>query len=58
MASLLQALARLLNALLDAINRSRKVAAGDAPSEHIANGGRVQHSDKTFADLANPPKRD
>ncbi|EEY50619.1 hypothetical protein VIH_002443 [Vibrio cholerae CT 5369-93] len=47
-----------MNAILDSINRSRKLAATDSPSEHIANGGLVQRSEKTFADVANQPDRD
>ncbi|EOX4936074.1 hypothetical protein ACFLJ0_004845 [Vibrio alginolyticus] len=43
---------RLVNVILDSINRSRKQAATDCPSEHIANGGLVQRSEKTFADVA------
>ena len=38
----LSLLMRLVNAILDSINRLRKQAATDSPSEHIANGGLVQ----------------
>ncbi|HFG1962405.1 TPA: hypothetical protein ACGF38_002994 [Vibrio cholerae] len=58
MNELLSLFMRLVNAILDSINRSRKHAATDSPSEHIANGGLVQRSEKTFADLANQPHRD
>ncbi|HGE5978621.1 TPA: hypothetical protein ACYHN4_000374 [Vibrio cholerae] len=58
MNELLSLLMRLVNAILDSINRSRKHAATDSPSEHIANGGLVQRSEKTFADVANQPDRD
>ncbi|EJL6304704.1 MULTISPECIES: hypothetical protein [Vibrio] len=52
------ALARFFNAIMDSINRSRKAAATNSPSEHIANGGSVQHSATSFSDLADEPKRD
>lgn len=58
MKDLIPLIARLTNAVMDAINRKRKQDATAAPGEHIANGGRVQHSEKSFSDLADEPKRD
>ncbi|BAC96875.1 hypothetical protein [Vibrio vulnificus YJ016] len=58
MKSVFPVIARFANAIMDAINRKRKQDASDAPGEHIANGGRVQHSEKSFSDLADEPKRD
>ena len=49
---------RLLEALLNAINRANKKKAADSPASTIANGGRVQQSDKTFSDLAEQSERD
>ena len=43
---------RLLEAILYAINRINKKRAAGNPADTIANGGRVQHSDESFSDLA------
>lgn len=49
---------RILEAILYAINRSRKKDYADSPADAIANGERVQQSESSFADLADKPKRD
>ena len=51
-------LARLIEVVLNAINRKRKKDYADDPASAIANGDRVQQSDETFADLAKRSKRD
>ncbi|MGB5802776.1 MAG: hypothetical protein WBH21_01990 [Vibrio anguillarum] len=51
-------LARLLNGLLDAINRKRAKDAQDNVSDNLSNGGDVVQSDKSFSDLASKTKRD
>ena len=50
--------ARLIKGVLNAVNRKSKKDAADNPADTIANGGVVQQSNKTFADLADKPKRD
>jgi len=53
----LTALARIANGVMDALNRSKKKKYADNSDGTIANGGRVQHSSKTFSDLADEPER-
>jgi hypothetical protein len=52
-----EALGRVANAVMDAINRKRKQDAANDAANTIANGGGVQQSNKSFADLADEPKR-
>ncbi len=47
---------RLIEAIINAINRKNKKNASDSPAEFISD--RVQRSDKSFDDLAAKPKRD
>ncbi|WGY45935.1 hypothetical protein [Vibrio sp. ABG19] len=54
----MSALGRLINATMDAINRKRAKDAANNPADTIANGGRVQHSSKSYADLADQSERD
>lgn len=49
---------RVINAILDAINRKKKADAANHAADAIANGGSVLKSDKSFSDLANESKRD
>lgn len=49
---------RLLEALLNALNVFNKKRAADNSAATIANGGRVQQSDKSFADLADEANGD
>lgn len=51
-------LARLLNGLLNAINRKRAKDAQDNVSDNLSNGGNVVQSGKSFSDLASKTKRD
>lgn len=58
MQTLLKTLERIVNAILDAINRSKKKDASDNPANTIANGGRVRKSEKSFEELAREFERD
>ena len=58
MKTLLKMLGRIVNAILDAINRAKKKDASDNPANTIANGGRVRKSDKSFEELAREFERD
>ena len=51
-------LARLLNGLLNAINRKRAKDAQDNVADNLSDGGDVVQSDKKFTDLASKAKRD
>lgn len=52
----LNVFARLIEVILNAINRKNKKDASDGPAEFISD--RVQQSDKSFKDLAAKSKRD
>lgn len=54
----LDALTRLLNGVLDAINRKNKKDAANDAANTIANGSRVRKSEQSFDDLADKSKRD
>lgn len=47
-----KAIARLINAILDAINRKNKSDAHDNAANTIANGNRVRESEQSYADMA------
>jgi hypothetical protein len=49
---LIDLIVRLGNAIIKAINKRKIKEASDNPADTIANGGRVQHSKQSFADLA------
>ena len=51
-------LTRLLNGLLNAINRKRAKDAQNNISDSLSNGGNVMQSDKTFAELSRKVDRD
>lgn len=51
----IKAVARVLNGILDAINRKAK---RDNPADSLSGNGRVQQSESTFDDLASKPERD
>jgi hypothetical protein len=55
---LAELIARIVNAIIDAINRGKKADAANNPADAIANGGSVLKSDKSFAELADEPRRD
>lgn len=47
-----KAIARLINAILDAINRKKKADAANNAADAIANGKRVRESEQSYADMA------
>lgn len=47
---------RVINAILDAINRKKKADAANNAADAIANGGRVRESDKSYSDMADKPR--
>lgn len=49
---------RLLNAIIEAINREKKAEAVSNPADAISNGGSVHKSKESFSDLAEQSKRD
>lgn len=52
------ALGRVANAVMDAINRKNKTDAANNSASTIANGDRVRKSEQSFADLSDESKRD
>ena len=58
MTKVAQVIVRLLEAILNAINRSKKKDMATSAAESIANGGRVQYSRKTIADIPDEHERD
>ena len=58
MKSFLVAFGRIVNMILDAINVKRKKDAVSDPANTIANGGIVQHSDKTIGDISDKSEGD
>lgn len=55
---LLKVIGRLLEGLINAVNRYNSKKATDNPADTIANGSTVLHSDKTFTELSEQSKRD
>lgn len=51
-------LARILEAIANAINRKKKKDAANDPANTIANGGRVHKSKLKYSDLADESERD
>lgn len=49
---------RVINAILDAINRKKKADAANHAADAIANGGRVRESDKSYSDMASKSRCD
>lgn len=54
----LKAIVRVVNAVLNTINRVNKKRAADDAANTVANGGRVRKSDKSFDELADESERD
>ena len=54
----LDTLTRVLDGVMDAVNRKRKKDAANDAAGTIANGERVLKSKKSFSDLADESKRD
>ena len=53
-----EAIARLANATMDAINRKKKRDAANHAADTIANGKRVRHSEQAYSDMADESGRD
>ena len=53
-----KAIVRVVNAVLNTINRVNKKRAADDAANTVANGGRVRKSDKSFDELADEYERD
>lgn len=51
-------IARIVNAIIDAINRSKKADAANNPADAIADGGSVRESDKSYSDMASKSRGD
>ena len=51
-------LARVIKGILNALNQKKQQDYVDKPADALANGGRVQQSDKSFAELASESERD
>lgn len=49
---------RLLEGIANVTNRKKKRSYADDSGNTISNGGSVQHSEQSFSDLADKPKRD
>lgn len=58
MKSALVVIARILGAILYAINSKKKSDALDNPADTIAGGGSVQQSDETFDSISRKSERD
>lgn len=51
-------LARILEAAMYAKNKKAVEDAKENPADTLANNGRLQHNETTFADLSRKSKRD
>lgn len=51
-------LVRVINAILDAINRKKKADAANNAANTIANGGRVHKSEQSYSGLADKSRVD
>ena len=51
-------LVRVINAILDAINRKKKADAANNSANAIANGGRVRESERSYSELAGKSRSD
>ena len=55
---IVEVIARIVEAILNAINRGNELDAKDNPAEYLADSGGVPKSDKSFSDLSSESKRD
>ena len=53
-----EAIARIVEAILNAINRGNEIDSRNNPAEHLADSDSVPKSDKSFSDLSSESKRD
>ena len=55
---IVEVLARIDEAILNAINRGNELDAKNNPAEYLADSDGVPKSDKSFSDLSAESKRD
>ena len=55
---IVEVIVRLIEAILNAINRGNELDAKDNPAEYLADSDSVPKSDKSFSDLSAESKRD
>lgn len=55
---IVEVIARIVEAILNAINRGNELDAKDNPAEYLADSDGVPKSDKSFSDLSSESKRD
>ena len=53
-----EVIARIVEAILNAINRGNELDAKDNTAEYLADSDSVPKSDKSFSDLSSESKRD
>ncbi len=53
-----EVIARIVEAILNAINRGNELDAQNNPAEYLADSDSVPKSDKSFSDLSSESKRD
>lgn len=49
---------RVINAILNAINRKKKADAANDAADAIANGGGVRESEQSYSDMADKSRSD
>ena len=55
---IVEVIARIVEAILNAINRGNELDAKNNPAEYLADSDSVPKSDKSFSDLSSESKRD
>ncbi len=53
-----EAIARIVEAILSAINRGNELDAKNNPAEYLNDSDSVPKSDKSFSDISSESKRD
>lgn len=55
---IVEVIARIVEAILNAINRGNELDAKNNPAEYLADSDSVPKSDRSFSDLSAESKRD
>ena len=55
---IIEVIARIVEAILNAINRGNELDAKNNPAEYLADSDSVPKSEKSFAELSAESKRD
>lgn len=55
---IVEVLARIVEAILNAINRGNELDAKNNPAEYLSDSDSVPKSDRSFSDLSSESKRD